>query len=107
MLKAKMPPWFSYWRVQKAFPELSGSFAVGCTDFMCSNNDSADSDVSKETSGIFVRFFYPTEKTAETQDEANHCRWVPRREYTTGMVNFMQLPTWLLGRFFYWTVGEL
>ncbi|XP_067046198.1 platelet-activating factor acetylhydrolase 2, cytoplasmic-like [Acropora muricata] len=107
MLRSKISPWFSYWRFQKAFPELSGPFAVGCTDFMCSKNDSADSDVSKETSGIFVRFFYPTGKTAETQDEANHCRWVPRREYTTGMVNFMELPTWLLGRLFYWAVGSI
>ncbi|XP_068737677.1 platelet-activating factor acetylhydrolase 2, cytoplasmic-like [Montipora capricornis] len=109
MLRTKMSPWFSYWRVKKQFPALPGPFAVGCTDYMCSD-DSASSSAdceSPQTGDLLIRYFYPTEKTATTQDEGNHCLWIPRPEYTTGMLNFMAFPTWLLGRLFFWIVGNL
>ena len=96
----KMPSWFSYWRVQKKFPDLTGPFAVGCTDYMCAKNESAET-------GSFIRFFYPVHiKATETLDETNQCFWIPRQEYTLGLVNFMKLPVWLFGKFFYWTVGK-
>jgi len=38
-------------------------------------------------------------------DESETCFWIPRQEYTSGLINFMKLPVWLLGRVFYWTVG--
>ena len=98
-----MTPWFSYWRVQKKFPDLTGPFAVGCTDYMCAKDEVAG---VKTDAGSFIRFFYPTEKASETLDESNKCLWIPRQEYTLGLVNFMKLPVWFVGRLFYWTVGE-
>lgn len=100
---AKMPSWFSYWRVQKKFPDLTGPFAVGCTDYMCAKDDSAG--VTGEA-GSFIRLFYPIEKAVETQNESNKCFWIPRHEYTSGMVDFMKLPAWFFSKLFHWTVGE-
>ncbi|KAL9963187.1 hypothetical protein ACROYT_G032364 [Oculina patagonica] len=99
-----MSSWFSFWRVQTKFEDCTGPFAVGCTDFMCAKDDSAG--VTSDA-GSFIRFFYPTEKTAAVLDETKTCFWIPRQEYTTGLVRFMKLPVWLLGRLFYWTVGSL
>ena len=99
-----MPSWFSYWRVQKNFPNLTGPFAVGCTDYMCAKDEAAG---VRGDAGSFIRFFYPVEKTDETPpDESNKCFWIPRQEYTLGLVNFMKLPVWFFGKLFYWTVGE-
>ena len=98
-----MSSWFSYWRVQTKFPDLTGPFAVGCTDYMCAKDESAGVGGEK---GSFIRFYYPTENTAKTQDESNNCFWISRHEYTLGLVNFMKLPACFFGRLFYWTVGE-
>lgn len=103
MLRRKMSGWFSFWRVQTKLDECTGPFAVGCTDFMCTKDESVGVTAD---AGSFIRFFYPTEKTAATLDESNRCFWIPRQEYTAGLVNFMKLPVWLLGRVFYWCVGR-
>lgn len=95
---------FSYWRVQKKLPDPTGPFTVGCTDYMCAENES----VGGKNAGSFIRFFYPVDKTAARPvDESKYCFWMPREEYTTGLLKFMKLPVWLLSQFFYWTVGEL
>ncbi|KAJ7361897.1 Platelet-activating factor acetylhydrolase [Desmophyllum pertusum] len=99
-----MSSWFSFWRVQTKFEECTGLFSVGCTDFMCAEDDSAG---VTGKAGSFIRFFYPTERTAAL-DETKTCFWIPRQEYTSGLVNFMKFPAaWLLGGLFYWTVGSL
>lgn len=102
MLRRKMSSWFSFWRVQTKFDDCTGPFAVGCTDFMCAKDDSAG--VTSDA-GSFIRFLYPTEKTAAASDESKTCYWIPRQEYTSGLVNFIKMPVWLLGRMFHWTVG--
>lgn len=99
-----MSSWFSFWRVKKKFEDCTGPFSVGCMDFMCAKNDCAGVTTD---AGSFIRFFYPSKKTAEKLDESETCFWIPRQEYTSGLINFMRLPVWLLGRVFYWTVGSL
>lgn len=95
---------FSYWRVRKKLPDPTGPFTVGCTDYMCiAENESGGG----ENGGSFIRFFYPVDKTAGPIDESKYCFWMPREEYTTGLLKFMKLPVWLLSQFFYWTVGSL
>lgn len=102
--RSKMPSsLFSYWRVQKKMPDPTGPFTVGCTDYMCAENES----FGEKNAGSFIRFFYPVQKTAGPIDESKCCFWMPREEYTTGLLKFMKLPVWLLSKFFYWTVGEL
>ena len=98
-----MSNWLSFWRFQKKFLDCTGPYAVGCTDFMCHNDDSGG---VQGDAGSFIRFFYPTALNADI-DETKTCHWIPRSEYTSGLVNFMKLPVWLLGRFFYWSVGSL
>ena len=95
---------FSYWRVRKKLPDLTGPFTVGCTDYMCTAENESGGG---ENAGSFIRFFYPVDKTAGPIDESKCCFWMPREEYTTGLLKFMKLPVWLLSQFFYWTVGEL
>lgn len=102
MLCLRMSSLFSFWRVKTKFEDCTGPFSVGCMDFMCAKDDSAG--VTTEA-GSFIRFFYPSEKTAGTLDESEKCLWIPRQEYTSGLINFMKLPVWLLGRVFYWIVG--
>ena len=97
-----MSSWFSFWRVRKKLEDCKGPFSVGCIDFMCDKDDTAGVTTD---AGSFIRFFYPSKKTAETLDESETCFWIPRQEYTSGLINFMRLPVWLLGRVFYWTVG--
>ena len=58
-LKTKMVSWFLYWRVQKKFPDLTGTFAVGCTGCNCAKNESVG--VTSDA-GSFIRFFFPLEK---------------------------------------------
>jgi len=72
---------------------------------MCAKDEAAG---VRGDAGSFIRFFYPVEKTDETPpDESNKCFWIPRQEYTLGLVNFMKLPVWFFGKLFYWTVGSL
>jgi len=98
-----MSSWFSFLKVKTKFEDCTGPFSVGCTDFMCVKDDSAGVTTD---AGSFIRFFYPSEKTARsTLDDSETCLWIPRQEYTSGLINFMKLPVWLLGRVFYWTVG--
>ena len=102
--RSKMSSLFSYWRVRKKLPDPTGPFTVGCTDYMsAAENESGGG----ENAGSFIRFFYPVDKTAGPIDESKYCFWMPREEYTTGLLKFMKLPVWLLSQFFYWTVGEL
>ena len=99
-----MSSWFSFWKLKAKFEDCTGPFSVGCADFMCVKDDSAGVTTD---AGSFIRFFYPSEKTARpsTLDVSETCLWIPRQEYTSGLINFMKLPVWLLGRVFYWTVG--
>lgn len=99
-----MSSWFSFWRVQTKLEECTGPFSVGCSDFMCAKDESTGFSTE---GGSFIRFFYPAEKTAGTLDKSKRCFWIPRQEYASGLVNFMKLPGWVLGRFFYWCVGSL
>ena len=106
LYRSKMSSLFSYWRVQKKLPDPTGRFTVGCTDYMCAGNES----VEGKNAGSFIRFFYPVcpvDKTVGPIDESKCCFWIPRQEYTTGLLKFMNLPVWLLSQFFYWSVGEL
>ena len=102
--RSKMSSLFSYWRVRKKLPDPTGPFTVGCTDYMCAAENESGGG---ENAGSFIRFFYPVDKTAGPIDESKYCFWMPREEYTTGLLKFMKLPVWLLSQFFYWTVGEL
>ena len=104
MVSRKMSSWFSFWRMKTKFEDCTGPFSVGCMDFMCAKEDSAGVTTD---AGSFIRFFFPSEKTvtAETLDESETCLWIPRQEYTSGLIDFMSLPVWLLGRVFHWTVG--
>lgn len=102
--RSKMSSLFSYWRVRKKLPDPTGPFTVGCTDYMCAAENEPGGG---ENAGSFIRFFYPVDKTAGPIDESKYCFWMPREEYTTGLLKFMKLPVWLLSQFFYWTVGEL
>lgn len=95
---------FSYWRVRKKLPDPTGPFTIGCTDYMCTAENESGGG---ENAGSFIRFFYPVDKTAGPIDESKSCFWMPREEYTTGLLKFMKLPVWLLSQFFYWSVGEL
>ena len=104
LYRSKMSSLFSYWRVQKKLPDPTGPFTVGCTDYMCAAENES---VGGKNAGSFIRFFYPVDKTAGPIDESKYCFWMPREEYTTGLLKFMKLPVWLLSQFFYWTVGEL
>lgn len=98
-----MSGWFSFWRVQTKLDECTGPFSVGCTDLMCAKDEFTGVST---VAGSFIRFFYPAEKTAATLNESKRCFWIPRQQYASGLVNFMKLPVWLLGRFFYWCVGR-
>ncbi|XP_022794973.1 platelet-activating factor acetylhydrolase-like isoform X2 [Stylophora pistillata] len=104
MIRRKMSGWFSFWRVQTKLEECTGPFFVGCTDLMCAKDEFTGVST---VAGSFIRFFYPAEKTAATLNESKRCFWIPRQQYASGLVNFMKLPVWLLGRFFYWCVGGL
>ena len=100
-----MTGWFSGLRGAKKLPDCTGPFAVGCTDFMCAQSEILGVG-SKH--GSFLRLFYPSEDHNLVGDELlkKQTFWFPRKEYSWGIANFVNLPNWLFGGLVQWTVGQ-
>ena len=61
---------------------------------------------NSSSSGSFIRLYYPADSTADGVNDGEQCRWLPRREYADGLINFMKMPLWL-GRFLHWCTGKV
>ena len=96
-------------------PPNKGQYEVGCTDFMTTSSFNLDiDDVSqnlqsgsqneKEIPGYFMRLYYPTPKeSANTHERA---KWIPKGLYADGFLDFVHLPTFVLGRIARWLMGK-
>nr|XP_032810846.1 platelet-activating factor acetylhydrolase 2, cytoplasmic isoform X2 [Petromyzon marinus] len=63
-------------------PPGTGPYPVGCTDVMTPHG----------VQGSFMRVYYPARDAVVKQPKVNpQPLWIPRREYTGGLVNFLNL----------------
>eukprot|EP00795_Rhopilema_esculentum_P008121 gene8121-14041_t len=96
-------------------PPNKGQYEVGCTDLMTTSSFNLNtedvaqnlqfgSENAKEIPGYFMRFFYPT--TKESANTHERAKWIPKGLYADGFLDFVHLPTFILGRIARWLMGD-